>query len=479
VANISLAACIVGIVAAWHRSGFWMLWRRLTTAALLIFSAASFVGQRALGAQDVRIGEVRVVARSTPDHPLYEPYVAIHPANPRRLVVAAIVSGPARGTFNERMRQQSCAAFVSDDTGRTWLRHDFATFTCFDPWVVIGRQGQTLVTMSASHSALPSNGPNGLVGFRSPDAGSTWEETPAGVSGDHDHPTLAIDQTAGPRAGWIYLLSHRPTRGDDGRSRWGVYVARSRDGGKTFDDAVYSIPNNLHNLSEMGGVLGDGTLVATFVDATYARDTGATQRPSVSFDRRRAWMVRSTDAGQTFSIPLFITDACGPPPGFRLSAFAVDVASGSFAGNLYFACRAAGGGPIVVTRSRDRGESWSAPVGIAVTRPDSSSEERIPAIAVDGTGGVLVAWIDAGRPARRCESRLYVAASINGGSSFSQPHIVSRSAACAEGTYVRSSTGGDYFGLVGQSDKGFRIVWSEMRDGVAHLLTTTVGVSAP
>ena len=448
-------------------------------ALLIVGIAAAWPSHRTLRAQDLRIGEVRIIARSTPDHPLYEPYVAIHPANPRRLVVAAIIAGPAGGTFNERMQQQSCAAFMSDDTGHTWRRHDFATTSCFDPWIVIGRQGKTLVTMSATHSALPQNGPNGLVGFRSPDAGSTWEETPVGVAGDHDHPTVVIDQTAGPRAGWIYLLSHRPTRADDGRPRWGVYVARSRDGGKTFDDAVYSIPNNLHNLSEMGGVLGDGTLVTTFVDATYARDTGSTQRPRVSFERRRAWMVRSTDAGQTFSIPLFITDACGPPPGFRLSAFAVDAGSGSFGGNLYFACRAVGGGPIVVTRSRDRGESWSAPVGIGVTGSESSSEERVPAIAVDGAGTVLVAWIDAGRPARRCESTLYAAASVNGGSSFSQPRVVSRAAACAESTSVRSSTGGDYFGLVGQSDKGFRIVWSEMRDGVAQLLTTTVQTSAP
>lgn len=451
----------------------------MTTTALLILSFAGFVAQGALRAQGVQVGEVRVVARSTPDHPLYEPHVAIHPANPRQLVVAAIVSGPARGAFNERMQQQPCAAFISDDAGHTWRRHDFATSTCFDPWVVIGRQGQTLVTMSATHSALPQNGPNGLVGFRSPDAGSTWEETPVGVAGDHDHPTLAMDQTAGPRGGWIYLLSHRPTRGDDGRTRTGVYVARSRDGGKTFDDAVYSIPNNLHNLSEMGGVLGDGTLVATFVDATYARDTGTTQPARVSFERRRAWMVRSTDAGRTFSIPLFITDACGPPPGFRLSAFAVDVGSRSFAGNLYFACRAVGGGPIVVTQSRDRGESWSAPLPIRVAGPDSASAERIPAIAIDGTGAVLVAWIDAGKPARLCESRLYVAASTNGGLTFSEPRVVSRAAACAEGTYVRSSTGGDYFGVAGQSDKGFRIVWSEMRDGVAHLLTTTVQTSAP
>jgi hypothetical protein len=36
--------------------------------------------------------------------------------------------------------------------------------------------------------------------------------------------------------------------------------------------------------------------------------------------------------------------------------------------------------------------------------------------------------------------------------------------------------GGDYFGLASQPDGRFRLVWSEMRDGISHVLTTTAGV---
>ena len=101
--------------------------QRLLMGTLPGFVAACLSGGSGLQAQEIRLGETRVIARSTAGQPLYEPYVAVHPTNPRHLVAAAIVAGPTGGTFAERMRRQSCAAFVSDDTGHTWRRRDFAT----------------------------------------------------------------------------------------------------------------------------------------------------------------------------------------------------------------------------------------------------------------------------------------------------------------------------------------------------------------
>ena len=58
--------------------------------------------------------------------------------------------------------------------------------------------------------------------------------------------------------------------------------ARSRDGGERFDDPVMVVPNNLHNLSEMPVVLGDGTLIGSYVDAAYRER----KRKPVSLARR-------------------------------------------------------------------------------------------------------------------------------------------------------------------------------------------------
>src|SRR5439155_1756843 len=129
------------------------------------------------------------------------------------------------------------------------------------------------------------------------DNGRTWDSLPIGLGRSHDHPTMAVDLSAGPHRGWIYLSSHLWAEG----RRYGVYIARSRNGGKSFDDPVYVIPNNLHNLAEMPVVLTDGTLFESFVDATYTPDSGGTQAREVLFDRRRAWVTRSSDGGFTIA----------------------------------------------------------------------------------------------------------------------------------------------------------------------------------
>ena len=67
-------------------------------------------------------------------------------------------------------------------------------------------------------------------------------------------------------------------------------MTRSTNGGRSFEDPVYVIPNNLHNLAEMPVVLSDGILVQSFVDASYVPDSG-NKRSEVEFDRRRAWVV--------------------------------------------------------------------------------------------------------------------------------------------------------------------------------------------
>jgi hypothetical protein len=424
-------------------------------------------------AQTIRLGNSALVAASETDRGLYEPHLAINPTNPSHLLAASIVSGGTAGTFAERQDRQRCAAFLSLDAGATWTRHDFATTWCADPWVVLTPDGQALVTMSAAHASLPEQGHNGLLAFRSIDGGRTWDEKPIGLGRNHDHPTMAIDLSTGPRRGWIYLSSHRPTRAEDGRERYGVYLARSRDGGKSFDDPAYVVVNNLHNLPEMPVVLADGTLFESFVDACHPTDTGGTTVPAsvdgACFERRRAWVVRSNDGGHSFSPPLFVNDACGPPPGYRLSAFAGDISSAPFAGRLYFACREKGGGSIVVNHSRDRGETWTAPVAVRSATADSAVGGRIPALAVSTRGVVTVAWIEAnGRAGGQCAERVYLSASQDGGRSFSPGQLVSETAGCG--------TGGDYFGLIATPDGRFRLLWSEPRDGVDQLRTVTIDI---
>jgi hypothetical protein len=397
----------------------------------------------------IRVGVPTVVAATTES----EPHLAVDPGNPKHLVAAAIVTSPDTGAFAVRMTHQTCSAFASFDDGATWQRHDFTFTWCFDPWVVITPDGSALVGMLGKHRSFPQQGDGGFLVFRSADGGRTWNDEPVGLGRNHDHATMAQDLTSATRRGWIYALSHRPTRAADGHQRYGVWTARSRDGGKSFDDPVYVVVNNLHNLPEMPVVLRDGTLVVSYVDAAFLADSGGTDRPLAYLDPHRAWVMRSADGGSSFSTPLFVTDACCPPPDYRLSAFAADVTTGPFADHLYFACRRAGGGPIVVASSRDRGETWAPVVAMHAAGTDSTADNRIPGIAVNDHGVVGVAWIDGARlPDRRCRQRVYFATSSDGGHTFSDGAEVATSSDCG--------TGGDYFGLVAVPGGSFRLMWS-------------------
>jgi hypothetical protein len=440
---------------------------RLVYALLPRASIAAVLINSEVPAQTLRVAQPISVALGTAENPFYEPHLAINPRNPAHLLAVAIVHGGASAAFEDRMKAQRCAAFVSFDAGMTWARHDFETTRCFDPWAALTPDGRALVTSLGAHPSMPQQGQVGLVAYRSADGGRTWGEAPSGLGRNYDHTTMVADTNPGRRQGWIYLSSNRTTSVGDGVRREAVQIQRSRDGGATFDDPVFVIPNNLKMFAEMPIVLSDGTLIESFVDASQSVDTGGVARAQLLFDRRRAWIVRSSDGGHSFSTPMFVTDACGPPPGYRLSAFAADVSSGRFANRLYFVCRERSRGPIMLTYSRDGGETWTAARAVHTTAADSGVA-RVPGIAVNNRGIVLVAWIDAaGGRGRTCEQHLSVAASDDGGASFSRSQLVSSSAAC--------STGGDYFGLIALHDGRFRLLWSEMGD--RGLRTTTIEVA--
>lgn len=425
-------------------------------------------------AQSIRVDPPGLVARATGDHPFDEPQLVIDQHDPNHWVGIVIVRGSA-SKFPDVLADQRCAAFVSFDAGKAWTRHDFQVTACVDPWVVLTDDGQAVASMMGTSPAIPNQSQDGLLLFRSSDGGRTWPNTPVGLGSFHDHPVMAIDLHSSAHHNWVYVSSHRGTRGEDGERRSGPWIARSRDGGKSFDDPVTVIPNNVHNFTEMPVVLSDGTLVVSFVDAQYSTD----QPNRVSaFERRRAWVIRSTDGGRTFSIPLFVNDACGPPPAFRLSAMVADASSSSFRDRLYFACRAKGGGAIVVNHSADRGERWSTPLALHAAAGESAAEERIPGLATNTDGTVAVAWID-GRSAdgHRCEQSVYVTASVDGGQSFPPAVRVSSAPPCEIQTRPRESpTGGDYFGLAATPDGVFHLLWVEVRDGLKQLMTTAIHI---
>jgi len=423
-------------------------------------------------AQVIQVAPATEVARETDPKRFSEPHLAIHPTNSKHLLAAVFISW-VQGALEEIRAHERCAAFVSLDGGATWNRHEFSLESCFDPQVAILPNGEAVFIALAEILNIQPRHSIWLIAFHSSDGGLTWDEEPTILGRGHDHPALAVDTSSAKRKGWIYVSTHHEWRDGNGQPASGVFIARSRDGGKSFDTPTIVRPNNLHSFAEMPVVLSDGTVIASFVDDTNDQP---------KFERRRAWIIRSTDGASSFSLPIFVNDVCGPPPNFQLSALVADTSDGQFRDRLYFACRQNGGGSIIVTSSANRGETWNRPgVGVGTPAPDPNAR-RVLTMGVNRNGVVGVFIAERSFKIGEACLEFSFSASFDGGTTFVAPQKVS-SSSCGKTTADEIAarmfpTYGDYFGVVGTNNAKFRLMWVEMRDGHSVLLTT-LGTVAP
>ncbi len=438
---------------------------RISLAVLALFAAA-----RLAGAQGVRVGPPTEVARETDPRRFSEPHLAVHPADPTRLL-ATVFSTALAEAVPEMHASARCSTFASRDGGATWTRHEFALPHCGDPQVAILPDGQTVFAALADFPGIvPARG-TWLIVYHSNDGGMSWDDRPTLIGHGHDHPAIAVDLSSERRKGWIYITTHYEWRDGNGQLVSTVFVARSRDGGRTFDRPTEVPATSLHDFGEMPVILSDGTVVASFVEDTWS---------SPYFANRRAWVMRSTDGATTFSQPSLANDGCGPPPGFQLSALAVDTSDGPLRDRLYFACRQSGGGSVVVTSSADRGTTWNRPGVVVGSSPVDADARRVMSIAVNSKGVLGVLIVERRLKARDGCLEASFAASLDGGATFTAPARVSVSS-CGDSMVDTIATRmfptyGDYFGLVTTPDGRFRVMWPEMRAGASVLLTTVVEV---
>jgi len=411
------------------------------------------------GAAVLAIGNNVRVSPATLELPLTEPYLAAHPKNPRHLLAAAIL---ASVTETGSRREQTCVSFVSDDGGLTWSApHRFEFKSCADPWVALREDGVALF------SAL--DGGQILV-FRSEDGGRTWSAVPlpGGFGHAHDRPTVAVDNSSGPFAGSFYVLSILAGRSATKQHIVRVHLARSQDGGRSFEEPVLVQPSNLNFNVFAPAVLSDGTLVVAFTDFQSNVDGF---RYEGMLERRRAWVLVSTDGGRTLSPPLFVAEGCG-------GDIAAGESPGPFRDRLYFLCTTPQDDNLLILHSPDRGERWLDPVRMNI-REGEVGIRRTPSIAVNNNGIVGVSWYER-REGGLCQ-HIYFAASLDGGRTFLPEVRISTAESCPENprngrAAERWPFGGDYSGLAASADGTFHILWADSRDGIYQLYTASVKV---
>lgn len=457
--NIKSAGLVLGILLLSVVSNYY---------AQITGSTTSVTPQQQDSTGIFKVGEDRLVSVDKTDLPLIEPHLAVNPKSPNNLIAGAMV------VTKPDLSGLDCATFTSLDGGQTWKRRDFGLVTCADPWLAFMSDGTAVFAVLET----TASGEDQLLIYRSKDGGQTWDNKPVNLGAGHDHQTLAVDATDKQFAGSLYVSSGRPIKNKAGKSRSAVYVARSIDGGASFQKPEHVISSNLNYGTQSSVVLSDGTLLVNFADFQRRGDRRRFESP-------REWLVASTDGGKTFSESLFISETCDSRVGW--SSLAVDTSNGKFRDRLYHICGRKQLAGIELRYSDNQGEMWSDPVRID-REGNVTPYARNPTIAISKDGVVGVAWYDArndpsgSKGIFRCQE-IYFTISLDGGKTFLPETKVSSQKSCPLSqqnmqTGLRFPGGGDYMGMVATPEGAFRIMWADNRTGTFQLRTATVNVNS-
>lgn len=464
------------------------------TAALLLLAIPAPVCPQEGQLPSVEVGRRIQVSGDMPLAHHVEPHLAIDPTDPNHLLAAVGVvpdSQPHR-----------VDALVSFDGGGSWHRKvlpGLADTESIDPWAAFGADGLPVITaLIHDHDKMSPSGsaPVGIAVFRSRDEGRSWEGPAVasyGLGGSYDQPKIGADHSTGPYRGRLYVAAfHWGPRTRPGNLRTSSLGVLSSHNGRTFRGPDEVNANNVHKSSVQPVVLPDGTLVLLY------REWGL-----ISDDYERTdllWAIHSRDGGETYSPPFLVS--AWTSPGF---VDAVAASAGPARDRIYAVwledvepvpARASAAEPrrdervLRIAYSDERGMEWSKPSDVAVT--EAGVQLVIFRVAVDGQGNVAVAWVESREAGEgQCHETL-LSISSDGGETFTTPTPLADPACHAlpgdasmysmghsiSPILPRFGRGGDYFGLVGIPDGGFRALWSAAEDGVIRLWFAPIRISA-
>ena len=417
---------------------------------------------------EVRVGRDVSVGATPEGKLMIEPHLAAHPIDPNRLLAVGMTTEP---DYSE----EYCMIFASFDGGQSWTQQRPRGGGCGDPWLSLTEEGAVLTALG-THPDLPDNG-NQLLAYFSSDGGTSWPSVPQSLGRGHDGPrSLPVGNST------VYVTSGNGWTDADGRRHWGLFLGRT-SGPVPYVaiQAARHSPSNLNQNMEGIAMLSNGVLILTYQD--FQRPVGGVERAfrgrAGALENRRVWAIASPDEGRTLPPPMLVTESCYARPTF----LAVDATEGPYQDRLYHVCPGEELKTILVTSSSDQGWEWTDATPIEGPA-DTFGSKNFPVIAVNNEGVVAVAWMDRREdPSGDCYAP-YLAASTDGGATFSRPVRVATAMSCPDASRTgqagtRFRTGGDYFGLVGAVDGRFHVLWPDARDGIFRLRTTTVSVGAP
>jgi hypothetical protein len=298
-----------------------------------------------------------------------------------------------------------------------------------------------------------------------------------------DKINIAVDQTTGPNSGNLYVAWARyPGQAANNV----IYFSRSTDGGQTFSSPMRLTQGQGEEQFADIGVGPNGAVYVTYREIAHQKST-----------ENRIRIVRSTDGGQSFSLPQTVADivpfdstdfgpdTCGDGPfacdsGLtyaRFSSLSAVAADASGVHVVWNARTAAGQSKVFVRNSGD-GLTWTAPA--VVVSGSLSGHQFFPDIAT-GAGVLRVVFQDSrtdpayspnlppGNTSGGVNSgnvvQAIVARSVNGGTSWSEAQV--STAGTNPNWEVRSGMRSPFFGdynYTSAAGGATASVWTDTRD---------------
>lgn len=444
-------------------------------------------GRRAIaaGVPKLKIGPVRRVGPEGVKH--LGPSLAANPRDGSNLVVVASRfqgKSPARAGF--RMEP---VAYFTTDCGVSWSAGEFdgdavmrrATSYFSDPYAVYAPDG----TAFCAFNGGPTGDRLDLWIRRSDDGGRRWLG-PTTLSNRRvlDYARLAVDLAGDKPRVFIAVATNGdgPLFEKSRRSGYGCAILRSDDGARSFSAVNFLAPTTLHHDPIDSPVfLPDGRLLVGFADYPAA---SSDKGPRGHLTHGRIYAATSGDGGATFSTPTPICETL-----FRdgFVTIAVDRSGGPRRGRVYAVGFSRSSHPNgLQLQSSGDGEVWTPPVAVPGLR---TGPIPLAATAVSSQGVLGLAWVQ-GKPgdavrldeeawtSREHAWDLYVAASADGGATFTDPASVLKTLSRTDAKLGRWPYGTEYISLAASPDGSFHLVWVETRDGRGEIQTTRIALEA-
>lgn len=250
-----------------------------------------------------------------------------------------------------------------------------------------------------------------------------------------------------------------------------IVASRSRDGGRTFTPPVVVSDPGRERVGAASPVVdAEGHLVVLYQDFKgNRRDFEFLEGPP--WEEPFALVVtRSTDGGRTFSRGVEAEAGVLPTRRFLvfLPEFPSLAADGD--GNLYVAWADGRNGDedVFLRRSADGGRTWGRAVRVNDNRLGDGTSQYLPRVAVAPKGRVDVLYLDRRRDVgRNVMTDAYLATSSDGGMSFENGRMSSSSFDSRVGPMVDPSIGVDFGSRLGlvSTRDGAVAAWTDTRVG--------------